>query len=290
MATGPGARMTSGDGQSPTDLLDGEARSGAPRSGQQRGPVSPGQHGGCGTGGRARGVIVVHDVTGAAAVGELGTIGERMTQHDIDIELVTSGEQPFPDPAAADLIVVLGSDRAAYDETIPWLAGELAFLREATQVGTPVLGICFGGQLLARVLGGTVQPAQRHELGWFGVMTADPAVVPAGPWMESHWDMFTMPPGACRLAWTPDAEQAFQLGPHLGLQFHPEITPTVFETWAACWQTSGRDRELSAQGVDLAVLRAEIARRSDVSRTASYALFDEFWARARAHHRARLAG
>jgi len=258
------------------------------------GPVEhggPGDGYGDGSGPGCRGhhpraVIVVHDVSGAAAAGELGTIGDRMTQHGIRFDLITAGEQLFPAPETLDLIVIMGSDKSAYDDTIPWLSDELTYLRVAVRVGTPVLGICFGGQVLARTLGGTVRRAPRHELGWFSVTTADQAAIPAGPWMESHWDTFTVPPGAQRLAWTQDAEQAFRFGPHLGLQFHPEITPTVFETWAAIWQAKRRDRELVAMGVDIPALREEIARRSDASRTASYALFDEFWARARAFRRA----
>ncbi|WP_083419747.1 gamma-glutamyl-gamma-aminobutyrate hydrolase family protein [Pseudofrankia sp. BMG5.36] len=246
-----------------------------------------GDHGdGGGSSGDPKAIIVVHDVSGVAAAGELGTIADRMTQHGIRFGVITSGEQPFPDPAALDLIVVMGSDKSAYDDTIPWLPAELTYLRAAIRAGTPILGICFGGQILARALGGVVRPAERHELGWLPVTTADQTAIPTGPWMESHWDTFTVPPGARRLAWTPAAEQAFRFGPHLGVQFHPEITPTVFETWAAIWQANGRDRELAAMGVDIAALREEIARRSDASRTSSYTLFDDFWARARAFSRA----
>jgi GMP synthase-like glutamine amidotransferase len=233
-----------------------------------------------------RAVVVVHDVSGVAAAGELGTIADRMTQHGICFDLMTAGERPFPDPAPLDLIVIMGSDRSAFDDTIPWLADELAFLREAVHVGTPVLGICFGAQVLARALGGSVRRAERPELCWYSATTVDQAELPTGPWMESHWDTFTVPPGAQRLAWTQDAEQAFRFGPHLGVQFHPEITPAVFETWAGVWQATGFDRELARTGVRLSTLREAIARHSDTSRAASYTLFDAFWARARAVTRA----
>ncbi|MBL7498412.1 gamma-glutamyl-gamma-aminobutyrate hydrolase family protein [Frankia sp. CNm7] len=245
---------------------------------------------GQGGGSQPRAVIVVHDVSGLVATGELGTIGDRIAQHGIRFDLLTAGDDPFPDPAALDLVVIMGSDKSAYDDTIPWLADELAYLREAVRAGTPVLGVCFGGQLLARALGGTVRPAERPELGLMPVTTIDQAAIPTGPWMEAHWDTFTVPPGARRLAWTPDAEQAFRFGPHLGLQFHPEITPTVFETWTAVWQARGHDRELAAMGHDLAALRAEIARRADACRAASYTLFDSFWAHARTYRRARTLG
>jgi len=53
-----------------------------------------------------------------------------------------------PDFAAA---VVLGSELTAYDDTLPWLAAELAFIERALAASVPVLGICFGAQALARV-------------------------------------------------------------------------------------------------------------------------------------------
>ncbi|MBX6389348.1 MAG: type 1 glutamine amidotransferase [Frankia sp.] len=234
-------------------------------------------------GGGSRAAVLVHDVSGPVAHSELGTIGDLLEQYRIDAELVTVGAHPYPDPAGLDLVVVMGSDRSAHDDSVPWLSGELSYLRSAVAVGTPVLGICFGGQLLARALGGTVRRGERNEHGWFPVTTVDPEAIPIGPWMEAHFDTFTIPPGAQRLAWTPDAEQAFRLGPHLGLQFHPEITPTVFETWLGFWQARGQDKRLATLGVDLAGLRAEIARRADAARAACYSLFDHFWARARAH-------
>src|SRR5262245_16446400 len=126
----------------------------------ERGGSSSGSGGGSDHGRRGaspRAVMVVHDVTGAAAAGELGTIGDRMTQHGIRFDLITAGEQPFPAPESLDLIVIMGSDKSANDDTIPWLPDELSYLRAAVRVGTPVLGICFGGQLLARALGGTVR-------------------------------------------------------------------------------------------------------------------------------------
>nr|MDT0666647.1 aminotransferase [Micromonospora sp. DSM 115978] len=143
-----------------------------------------------------------------------------------------------------------------------------------------VLGICFGGQLLARALGARVRRAERAELGFRAVRTADADVVGAGPWMEFHFDTFDVPPGAVGLAWTPDAPQAFSYGPHFGTQFHPEITPAAFETWVGTWEPKGFVEQLPGLGVDLAAMRAEIAARADAARAQSYALFDAFWHRA----------
>ena len=62
--------------------------------------------------------------------------------------------------------VSLGSGDAAYDDTVPWLAAELSFLDRLLAAEIPVLGICFGAQTLARVLGARVYRMARPEIGW----------------------------------------------------------------------------------------------------------------------------
>lgn len=202
-------------------------------------------------------IAVVHDVTRSDAETEIGTVGQALA--DAGFALTVTGPGPgLPDPAEAGAVVVFGSMRAAYDDTVPWLMAELAFLTDAIRAGTPVLGICFGGQALARALGGSVRRADRPELGWRTVDTDDPALVPAGPWLEFHFDTFSVPPGATEIARTADAPQAFTAGPHLGVQFHPEITPRGFEAWVGGWRTSGFERRLPGLGVDVEALRAEV--------------------------------
>ncbi len=50
--------------------------------------------------------------------------------------------------------------------SVHWLQPEIAWVREAVDRDIPVLGICFGGQLLARALGGSVAPGPKAEIGW----------------------------------------------------------------------------------------------------------------------------
>ncbi len=186
----------------------------------------------------------------------------------------------LPDPGTLATVVVTGSGAAAYDDTVPWLAGELAYLRRAVDAGTPVLGICFGGQALARVLGGTVSAAPAGEHGFLDVGTADPALVPAGPWFEYHGDRFTVPPGAVEVARTERAVQAFVSGPHLGVQFHPEIDPAAFSAWEETWELTGPPPPEAAAMIP--ELRREIAEREPEAAAACARLVEAFLTRARA--------
>lgn len=137
----------------------------------------------------------------------------------------------FPDPSAFDVIVPLGSRWAAYDDRLPWVAAEMEVLRAALKAGAGVLGVCFGGQLLARTLGGDVAPSPHPEIGWHEVHSSDPALVPDGPWFQWHFDRFTVPPGARLVAENRCAPQAFVSDRALGVQFHPELDRALLELW-----------------------------------------------------------
>jgi GMP synthase-like glutamine amidotransferase len=170
-----------------------------------------------------------------------------------------------------DLIVSLGSELAAFDDSILWLEREQRLLRAAAQADIPVLGVCFGGQLLARALGGQSLRGNRSEIGWRPVRSNDPSLVPEGPWLQWHFDTFTPPPGSRLIADTAVGPQAYTIGRSLGLQFHPEVTPEIMDAWVAVY----RD-ELDREGVDPDRLLEETHRRADQSRAAAWALFDAF--------------
>ena len=170
---------------------------------------------------------------------------------------------PAPEPRDYAFIVSLGHSSGAGDTHVPAVAAEHALLGRAVEQDVPVLGLCYGGQVLAAVLGGRVARAAVPELGWLGeIETDDPATVPSGPWLAWHFDCWTVPPGATEIARTREASQAFRHGPHLAVQFHPEATVDVVTTWA---RSDGVPAQLTAP-----------PERTAAAEAAAYRLFDAF--------------
>src|SRR5439155_3910790 len=149
---------------------------------------------------------------------------------------------------------------AAFDDHVPFVQREHRLLRRAVDAGVPVLGLCFGGQLLARVLGGEVYRSSTSEIGWMPVRTRDPQLVPEGPWFQWHFDTFTVPAGATLVADSDAGPQAFVAGRSLGLQFHPEVTPEIMDEWVRTYR-----HELDAEGVDPDALLVETRQRAEES-------------------------
>ena len=125
---------------------------------------------------------------------------------------------------------ILGSELTAYDDTLPWLAGELGFIERMLAASVPVLGICFGAQALARVLGARLYRLAVPEIGWAQVASRRPGLA-EGPWLSWHRDAFELPPGAAQIAANEVCVQGFSYGPHAGLQFHPEATQPIAASW-----------------------------------------------------------
>jgi GMP synthase-like glutamine amidotransferase len=184
------------------------------------------------------------------------------------------GDRPDLDPRDYDLVVPLGSAAAAYDDAVPWLADQLTMLRQAAEADIPVLGICFGSQLLARALGGEAMQNERPEIGWVQIHTGDPELIAGGPWLEWHYDTFTVPPGARLLAHSAAGPQAYTIGRSLGVQFHPEVTVDIVRDWIL----GGRDK-LERHGLDPQRLLAETREQDAANRERAWRLMDAFASR-----------
>lgn len=226
-----------------------------------------------------RALFVQHD-----HVSPLGPVGERFAHHgfEIDTLLVVPQERfespdvtvEFPDPETYDVIVPLGSPWGAWDDACigSWLLPELEWVRSAVEGTTPVLGICFGGQLIARALGGSVARAPRSEIGWTAIHSDRPDLVGEGPWFQFHYDRWVLPPGATEVARTPSASQAFTINTSLAVQFHPELDAAALQGWLD-W---GGAAQVEADGQDPAIMMAQTVAHGAAARERTFALVDAF--------------
>ena len=185
-------------------------------------------------------------------------------------------------PRDYDLIVSLGSEFAAFDDAIPFVQREVKLYEQAIEADVPILGLCFGGQMLARVLGSRLFRSDQAEIGWLPVRTHDAELVSTGPWFQWHFDSFSAPPGAKLIAETDAAPQAFVSGRNLGLQFHPEVTPEIMDEWVRTYP-----HELEAEGVDPQGLLAETRQRAAQAKQATWRLLDAYRDRVALKERAR---
>ncbi|MEN9620089.1 MAG: hypothetical protein RL499_282 [Actinomycetota bacterium] len=217
-------------------------------------------------------------------VSPLGLVGERFAHNgfEIDTHLVVPESAfsapnittDFPDARDYDVLVPLGAPWGAWDDACigNWLVPEIAWLRDAVERGMPVLGICFGGQLLARALGGSVAPAPRGEIGWTSVWSDRPTLVGDGPWFQFHYDRWTVPPGAVEIARTPAASQAFVVGRSLAVQFHPELDAAGLQGWLD-WGGASKVRD---NGDDPEVMLSQTRAFEAAARERTFALVDAF--------------
>jgi GMP synthase-like glutamine amidotransferase len=179
-----------------------------------------------------------------------GYLAEFLERRAIPWELARSDSpQPLPaDPAGLCGLVLMGGPMSANDP-LPWIPPLLDLVRQAVARDVPVLGHCLGGQLLAKALGAPVTRNPVPEVGWLPVDAV--AGEAADDWLAElpprfavfqwHGETFALPPGARRLLSSPDClNQAFALGPHLGLQCHVEMTPALVRSWV---ETSGEELE-----------------------------------------------
>jgi GMP synthase-like glutamine amidotransferase len=201
-----------------------------------------------------------------------GLINQWLDEQGADLNVLRIDiEDRDIDPRDYDLLVPLGSEFAAYDESLPFVERSRVLLERAVEQDVPVLGVCFGGQLLAKVLGGQAFRAAESEIGWIPVRSHDPELVSEGPWFQWHFDGFSTPPGARLVAETDAGPQVFVSGRHLGVQFHPEVTPEIMEGWVRTYR-----HELDDEGVDPDALLEETERRAEDNRQASRRLLRRY--------------
>lgn len=204
---------------------------------------------------------------------DAGFVGEALIAHGG--ELVTAHrEDPagVPELAGFDAVLALGSEWSVYwDHLQPQVEREAALLRAAVAADLPVLGLCFGGQILAHAMGGSVEATPEPEIGWYRIESDQPELIPEGPYVQWHSDRFVVPPGAVELARSSAGPQAYVIGSAVGLQFHPEATPEMIASWV-----SGGIAELTAHGGSAAEFIAESEQRRTQARARATAIVAVF--------------
>jgi hypothetical protein len=127
------------------------------------------------------------------------------------------------------------------------------------------VGHLLWGTAPAAALGGCAIRLQTPERAWIELGRRDPEWVAAGPWLALHEDAIVLPPSARELARNEYGPQAFTLGAHLGVQFHPEVTPSILARWIA-----DKDGRVSSN------LLIGVAERCRLAALGALRLFDGF--------------
>ncbi|ADC89958.1 glutamine amidotransferase class-I [Thermocrinis albus DSM 14484] len=167
------------------------------------------------------------------------------------------GQRVQGDLSEYSMVVVLGGYMGAYEEDLyPFLSYEMRLMERALKEDVPLLGICLGSQMLAKVLGGKVYKGDRgKEIGWYRVHKVGhhpyfqhfPQEMVVFQW---HGDTFDLPEGA-HLIYSSDLypHQAFVYGRAVGLQFHLEVDIPMVREWVSLYKD-----ELVQEGVDASSL------------------------------------
>ncbi|MGA7617624.1 MAG: type 1 glutamine amidotransferase [Thermoanaerobaculia bacterium] len=152
---------------------------------------------------------------------------------------------PWPALDSIDAVIVGGTPISAYAiDDHPFLVEEERWLRSAIASGTPCVGICFGGQILARILGAEVRRAERKEIGIAEITATDAGAThplldgfpPSFPAFQWHGDTFGIPAEAELLATGRECRnQMFGIRRVAGVQFHLEIGSRDAAKWGGVY-------------------------------------------------------
>jgi len=213
-----------------------------------------------------------------------GFLGEAFERRGARLEVVRADlGQPIPaDLASADALMVLGGTMNVYQEAEhPWLADEDRALKDAVERGQPVLGVCLGGQMLAKAMGARVHLMTSREVGLMPIELTEAGkqdqlfagLGPAPAFVSWHDDTFDVPEGAVRLAGSAGcANHAFRVGERAyGLQFHPEVSTAMLDSWL--------EKVLPETKVDRATFRGAVAEQEEALRGRADRLIGNFLGR-----------
>jgi len=196
-------------------------------------------------------LIVVHQKTSTP-----GRVGQLLEErgYRLDRRCPCIGDDLPEDVRDYAGVAVFGGPMSANDcQRLDGIRYEIDFTKRVLDADIPYLGLCLGGQILCRALGGTVEPhpAKHVEIGFTEVVPTEDAAREglfdhSTHFYQWHREGFDVPAGAELLAEGTNSfpNQAFRYGDKAyGLQFHPEITIDMIHRW-----NLGGAHRLSAPG------------------------------------------
>ena len=180
-----------------------------------------------------------------------GILLDHLSQQSIPHVLLDPCAQGSAPANARDYrgIIVLGSNHCA-NEQLRWIEQERCLLQSAVQHDVPVLGHCFGAQMLARAMGARVWRNPCAHIGWSPVWVSRCAQslmqLPAQAMLFNwHYDTFEIPQGASRTMYAQHClNKGFVRGRHWAFQGHLEVTEASVRQWCR----DGHEELLHASG------------------------------------------
>jgi len=243
-------------------------------------------------------VLVVQNCPAESA----GTILDYLSDRRIPFQEIHSYRgDPMPEANDFSAVICLGCPISLTDfERHPFLRDLYAFVARLVRDNVPYLGICYGGQLLAKILGAKVE---RNRVKEIGVYTAclteagknDPMFNRLGssfPVVQWHGDTFSLPFGCERLVEGTDCvNQAFRHGRQVALQFHLEATELLLSSWCEAYP-----QELAEVEKTVAELLIDFRSVADKLKQMNFTFLDSFFSLAKEYQptnhtpQARLGG
>ncbi len=167
--------------------------------------------------------------------------------------------------------VLLTGSHDMVTERLAWSEQTAGWVKKAVETGLPILGVCYGHQLLAHAFGGQVENNPRGtQIGTTTIQLsaeglADPLLGELGPAFNAQvahtQSVLTLPECATRLAFDDwDANQAFRIGQQAwGVQFHPEIDADIIRRYLHAESPSLRAKGQNPDQIIAGVCETSIA-------------------------------